>query len=195
MSSRAALVFLLVSFAWCSSTYAGTMYLVGAHIYRTDATGAYSDDPFPAYTYSTNSLTRHSPLYLNGSVTGLDASFELSLGSNTFTFAGLPPLNPGGFIGLNLFFSPNSTPFNAVPGSVVPGDITLFTATTANGLNGNVTNAGTSILSYGVDNFDAPLALANGKSALVLGDRMVGVSAFTSNTRPSGSFKIGRAHV
>jgi hypothetical protein len=170
--------------AGTAGTVKADLFLVGAQLYRTDGDGQNVLDPFQ---FSTNSSTAHSPFSLNGD-SGVNSSFALSNGANVFSFADLG-FAVDSFVGLNLFFNTVGTPFNPAADSVVAGDLTIHSAT--DGLdNFFVTDAGTSVLSYGTNGATAVNASANGLSSFTLNGQMVSVSAFSVNGIPSGSFTL-----
>lgn len=166
-------------------------FLVGAQLYSSSATGANSGG---VYQYSTNSSTSNFGLTINGTTYtpgGSGISIPLLDGLNSFSYTVPTPVDPGAFVGLNLFFNTTGVPYNPVNfGQGLPGDLTVFTSVGAPAGSFSVPVQGTNIQSYETSFIFTNPASYSGNSSYVLGDRQISVTGFTADSTPSGSFQL-----
>jgi hypothetical protein len=169
--------------AMLAGTATADEFLVGAQLFRTDSAGQNFGD---LWEYSTNSSTSAYPFHVGGG-SGSNISILLTEGDNVFSFApGAGQADdPHSYAGLNLFFSTTAGGFNPPLGSVVPGDLTVFSPTAAVS-SCSVPPLGTSILSYGATS----VASANGSAFLERDGERISVSAFDVDHGASGSFTV-----
>ncbi len=168
------------------------LVLTGAQIYSAADNADGSNSADTSYRYTTNSAdTGGFGLSINGDLDKA-ISIPLSLGDNFFTFQWLVgSVNPGTFVGLNLFFTDNDgTPDNSFSpgfGDPIAGDLTVFKQVGTDANNFATVASGLFIQTYAIAN---TLAIANGKHSFILGDQMVSVTSFSSDSSPSGSFTL-----
>lgn len=165
------------------------VFLVSAGYYSSLADGTNAGT---AYRYATNNTSGDLRLTLNlgGNIQSNAISYPLSLGNNNFTYSVASSFSPGPFGGLLLFFNSTGVSFNPNVGPVV-ADLAAATPTDSSG-SYIIPAAGVGIRNY-VDIVE-PLAVPfTGDTVFNVGGFDVSITAFSSDTVPSGSFTLNVA--
>jgi hypothetical protein len=166
------------------------VFLVGACYYSSTSDGAAASS---TYLYSTNSSVSSIRLMLdlNGNVQNNAISYLLAEGDNVFNYSGAQSFDPGPFGGIEVFFSSTAASYNPGGAAGVAGDLVAATPTDGSGVFFHPA-AGTLVRSY--DNINSGnnpgLAPYSGATSFTVGDRVVTITAFDSNTFPNGTFTL-----
>lgn len=177
MNSRLSLIVAMVVFAMTSAANAATITLAGFALYSSTSTGATNSTNFlyssnPNFGFGAVTLTGTSPVT---AAQTLSIDFDLQLGNNTFALA--LGLVPGGFAGVDLFFSGTSTSYNPVTLTSRTPDLAVFVQSYSNSASFAFPAAGVLVhdyVDYGALTYQDAYS---GATSFVIGDKSVTVSA------------------
>jgi hypothetical protein len=182
----------VVAVLYAGCLQASTITLAGFALYSSTSTGATNSTNFlyssnPNFGFQAVTLTGTSPVVAADT---FSIDFDLQLGDNTFALA--LGLVPGGFAGVDLFFSGDGTSYNPAAGTSRAPDLAAFVASYNNSASFAFPATGVLVHDY-VDY--GPLTYQDaysGATSFVIGDKSVTVTAlqFPTGAGTSGTMTL-----